>query len=251
METKEIWRGINGFRGLYEVSDFGRVRSLPRGPKGRERIIGSDSNSYSKVTLSIGGKSYCKNIHSLVAEAFLPSPSEGKWCVNHIDGNKSNNHSSNLEWVSYRENNIHAYATGLSKRGQEHYETRLTNEAVTEIRRLFNTMSAIDIANKFNLSRSATSAIIQGRTWKHLPVLSYPSRKQKLYKARPDFAEAARAVHGDTYDYSQAKYVRSLVPVTILCPKHGAFEQKPNTHLQGSGCPKCAIARRVALLSKN
>lgn len=48
-----------------------------------------------------------------------------------------------------------------------------------------------------------------------------------------------RKVHGDRYDYSKVEYVKSLQKVTIICPDHGEFEQTPNSHLSGSGCPQC------------
>lgn len=57
------------------------------------------------------------------------------------------------------------------------------------------------------------------------------------------FIERARSVHGDVYDYSQARYVRSNEKVVIVCPHHGPFSQTPNSHLSGAGCPTCARAR--------
>ena len=54
------------------------------------------------------------------------------------------------------------------------------------------------------------------------------------------FIEKARAVHGDKYDYSKVKYVNSTTPVTIICPKHGEFQQKPSLHLCGNGCKECS-----------
>ena len=54
------------------------------------------------------------------------------------------------------------------------------------------------------------------------------------------FVDKARQVHGDLYDYSKSVYVNSKTPVTIICSKHGEFQQSPNKHLQGQGCPRCA-----------
>ena len=59
----------------------------------------------------------------------------------------------------------------------------------------------------------------------------------------PEFIERAKAVHGIEYDYSQVQYVNAKQKVKIICGKHGAFEQIPNNHLNGRGCPVCA--RRV------
>lgn len=54
------------------------------------------------------------------------------------------------------------------------------------------------------------------------------------------FIEKARAVHGVRYDYTNAKYVKAKAKVTIICPIHGEFEQTPDSHTRGSGCPYCA-----------
>lgn len=62
---------------------------------------------------------------------------------------------------------------------------------------------------------------------------------KKTQKAKDSFVEKARAVHGDRYDYSRAVYVRSYDKVIITCKTHGDFEQAPDHHLSGKGCPSC------------
>ena len=69
---------------------------------------------YLNVDLYIDGVKVRKGVHQIVAETFVPNP-DNKPMVNHIDGNKENNHYSNLEWVTCSENNLHAYSTGLRK----------------------------------------------------------------------------------------------------------------------------------------
>ena len=54
------------------------------------------------------------------------------------------------------------------------------------------------------------------------------------------FIEKARQVHNDKYDYSQTVYVNTRNKVTIICPEHGAFEQRADSHLLGNGCPECS-----------
>lgn len=54
-----------------------------------------------------------------------------------------------------------------------------------------------------------------------------------------EFIQKAKEVHGDYYDYSKAKYIKSRIPLTIICPEHGEFEQTPEKHLRGAGCFKC------------
>jgi len=101
---KEVFKKIKGYEGLYEVSDFGRVKSLRFG---KERILkgGVDSNGYLTVTLWKDSKQKTNKIHQLVAVAFLDHITCGfKLVVNHIDFNKQNNNVDNLEIVTSRQN---------------------------------------------------------------------------------------------------------------------------------------------------
>ena len=63
--------------------------------------------------------------------------------------------------------------------------------------------------------------------------------KELRKKTTKKFIADAKKVHGEKYDYSKVDYQGAYVPITIICPKHGAFTQKPNSHLSGNGCPKC------------
>ena len=67
-----------------------------------------------------------------------------------------------------------------------------------------------------------------------------------------DFIKKSKEVHGNRYDYSNTEYINIKTKVCIICPKHGAFHQKPSEHLQGQGCPECANEnRRLRLLNSN
>lgn len=97
------WKDIEGYEGLYQVSNLGRVHSLYRNIilKGSEDIWG-----YIKVTLYKDGSPSIKTVHRLVAQAFIPNP-ENKPEVNHIDEDKTNNNVSNLEWSTRKDNLNH------------------------------------------------------------------------------------------------------------------------------------------------
>lgn len=160
-DTIEIWRDITGYEGIYQISNLGRVRSLDRvsidkngieySIKGSMRKV-SKSKGYSMIGLSKDNKQKMYLVHRLVAEAFLGNP-ENLPIVNHIDGNKSNSHIENLEWVSNSDNINHAISTGLRKTND--IETHIkkednsgvtVKEKVEDILSVFPNMKAKDIA---------------------------------------------------------------------------------------------------------
>ncbi|MDR3561234.1 MAG: HNH endonuclease [Negativicutes bacterium] len=108
----EVWREISGVDRC-EISNLGKVRSqrnaIPRILK--TKIL---PNGYERVNISNGKTRYYEYIHRLVAKAFIPCSDYKLW-VNHVDGNKLNNHVDNLEWVTPSENDKHAFRQGLNK----------------------------------------------------------------------------------------------------------------------------------------
>ena len=116
------WKDIEGFEGLYQVSDTGEVRGLDRKTTGRKnRTIkgtvlrkGKTSTGYLMVALSRNGKQTICKVHRLVAKAFIENP-QNKPHVNHIDNNPLNNNVENLEWCTQAENVAHAYKIGAVK----------------------------------------------------------------------------------------------------------------------------------------
>ena len=99
----EIWKPIVGCEGLYEVSSYGRVRSLKRKAP-RILKLKKDPDGYSEVGLYIDGKQKQFLVHRLVAEAFIPNP-ENKATVDHIDRVRDNNFVENLRWATRVEQN--------------------------------------------------------------------------------------------------------------------------------------------------
>lgn len=112
----EIWKDIIGFEGLYQISNYGNVKSCKRyvNAKFGKRVVnekllslGKDKDGYFMAILCQDGIKKTVKIHRLVANAFIDKI-DGKDIVNHIDSNKSNNNLSNLEWVSSLENSCHS-----------------------------------------------------------------------------------------------------------------------------------------------
>lgn len=104
--STEQWRDIDGYDGVYQVSDLGRVRSKKYG---RWKVLRPIKNTwnYLRVALCKDGKVKKFLVHRLVAQAFIPNDDESKNQVNHIDECKQNNRVSNLEWCDCRYNNIY------------------------------------------------------------------------------------------------------------------------------------------------
>lgn len=113
------WKPVNGYEGLYEVSDKGQVRSIPRKDnkgafhKGRILRERNTPRGYKTVMLSKKGVEKQYTIHSIVAIAFLGERNLGME-GNHKDANKDNNSVDNLEWVTRMENVKHSVANGLN-----------------------------------------------------------------------------------------------------------------------------------------
>ena len=143
---QEEWRDIIGYEGLYQVSNFGRVRSLPHWQvyqnghkhyyKGCIRKLAKSQGKNGYLHVRLGAKGRQTYVHILVAEAFLDKP-DGKTEVNHIDGDKTNNNVDNLEWCTRAENMHHCAHvsgkyTGIAKIRIECSETGEIFDSLTE-----------------------------------------------------------------------------------------------------------------------
>jgi len=160
------WRLVKGYEHRFEVSNYGEVRSLPR----RKTLkTWMDADGYYRIGSYADGHRVKLSPHRLVAEAFL-SAIEGKTQVNHLDGVKTNNHVSNLEWADQGDNTRHAARTGLLKpaHGASHYLARLSEQNVTEIRRRYKPYicSYGILAAEYDVHWSCIRDIIKGRSWK-------------------------------------------------------------------------------------
>lgn len=145
----EIWKDVEGYEGLYQVSNLGNVRSLDRytyrayrGGKcgyhfypGKTLKLTTEKDGYKTTTLYINGKGKIHKVHRLVASVFIDNP-ESKEFVNHKDGNKANNRVDNLEWVTAKENCVHAIENGLyiHPEGVNWYSSKFDADTIREIR---------------------------------------------------------------------------------------------------------------------
>lgn len=118
---EEIYKDIEGYEGLYQVSNLGNVKSLKNNKTKKEKILKpAIRNGYKKVDLRKNKTKKTYSIHRLVAQAFIENPNNYP-CINHKDECKTNNVVSNIEWCSYKYNSnygscIKRIAKALSKK---------------------------------------------------------------------------------------------------------------------------------------
>lgn len=174
----EIWKDIAGYEGYYQVSNYGRVKSLKRWVLSKnnkkmpvkEKILKlqNDKDGYKTVELNKNSKGIHFRVHRLVADAFIPNP-ENKPEVNHINGIKYDNLLENLEWNTDLENRTHAIETGLQvQKGIGNGRSKLTEEQVLEIRLIGKSIFATILAKKYNVSNTVIGNIIKRKSWKHI-----------------------------------------------------------------------------------
>lgn len=145
----------------YDVDKLGRVFNTTTG-----YILKPKHNSGNYCYVRLKGKNYY--IHRLVATKYIPNP-ENKPQVNHISGNKDNNCVENLEWVSAKENKIHAVANELVANGQQISHSKLTEEDVKFIRaNAKKIIKCKDLAEMYHVSLRTIGDIINYRTWNHI-----------------------------------------------------------------------------------
>lgn len=180
----EIWKPIENYENFYEISSFGRVRSLDR-----KIIYGEERGEYHSrkgqilkptlsggyETVSLSNKTF--TVHSLVAKHFVEGYQEG-FVVNHIDYNKTNNFHKNLEWITQAENIQHNKTTIRGNFGEKQKGAKLTDEKVVAIKKLLEdgTFNQKQISDLFEVSPTTISDIKKGKKWNHvgkdIPVIS-------------------------------------------------------------------------------
>ncbi len=159
----EIWKLVEDYNNIFEASNLGNIRL-----SNCKTLIKKQVHTKGYYMVSLPKTKSKPLVHRLVAIAFLGSPKE-KLEVNHIDGNKKNNNINNLEWISHRDNIMHARSLGLMTNGGED-PRKLTSEDVLNIRRLYRPQKYTQqmLAKQFNVSTTTISLIIRGIAWKNL-----------------------------------------------------------------------------------
>ena len=170
--SKERWKDVVGYKGLYKVSDTGRVR---RSKEGINTAIGKilrhliGSNGYPSVALYKNGKRKQPTVHSLVLQAFVGPCPFGMECC-HYDGERSNPNLCNLRWGTRSSNRDDSRRHGTLNNGSRNSQSVLDEQDVLEIKNHLNgdLMNGRQIAKLFQVSESTISSIKHKRNWSWL-----------------------------------------------------------------------------------
>lgn len=162
----EEWKPvtISDFSNLYLISSFGRIKGLKNNIIRKQILV---DEGYLRINLSNGINNvkffFC---HILTALAFVSNPI---WLpeVNHKKGIKTDNRFLMLEWSTRRGNIIHAFETGLSKTGENHGKSKLTNSEALEIYNQPNEKRKI-LSKKYNISEATIKKIRNGTSWNYI-----------------------------------------------------------------------------------
>lgn len=170
---KEIWKDVVGYENIYEVSNFGNVRTHKNKTtwtekhgvrRWKQRYLKDktpNGRDY-RVALWKDGKAKYYLVHRLVAQAFIPNDDITKDCINHIDGNPKNNHVENLEWCNHLENNRHAFENGLI---QSNHKVVLIR---TEDKKKFMFNSKAEASRFLGRSHGYLSFVLKSNKKKHI-----------------------------------------------------------------------------------
>ena len=182
--VSEEWRPVVGWEDLYEVSNLGRVRSLPR--------VVSDSNGRTRrmpmrmrkpyvnvqhgrreLGLKDSGRFAMRTVYSLVADAWIGAKPDGLE-INHKNGDYTDDRAENLEYVTKSENLRHAYRLGLRSKphwlaGANHWAAVLTEDCVREIRKRHKRGESLsDLSSEYGVGVPSIRRAVNRQTWKNV-----------------------------------------------------------------------------------
>lgn len=168
----EIWKDIPDYEGLYMVSSLGRIKSLIRKYITREWLLtpSPDSSGYPQIVLVKNRINKSRKLHTIVANVFCGQKPLGME-INHIDGVKTNNCCTNLEYCSRTDNLKHSFRLGLSnQKADKHHSRKLNSVQVKEIVEKFkpHIYTRKMLANEYNISEASIKKILSKTNWQSI-----------------------------------------------------------------------------------
>lgn len=178
----EIWKDIDGFNNIYQISNYGRVRSLDRILRNGNKIKGKilkvayDKDGYEKLCLKHNEQRYYARVHRLVAIAFIENKDNYE-LINHKDGNRSNNHVDNLHWCDASYNQWHRCHVNNNK--PDNTYKKLPICAIMPDKTILSFNSITECAEYFNVSRVCISRKLNGKS--NNPSFNTHKKEKQLY----------------------------------------------------------------------
>ena len=225
VEGVEVWKPIKYGdirKGYYEISNFGRVRSMLTDPPTIMRT--ERSSRYDRLWLAVDGcndRAKHFSVHRLVAWHFVQGYTPERNCVNHIDCDHFNNNYTNLEWVTIKENNKHAYDSGLIGHGDNSPTSKISEKDAVEVCYALNRNdgSIIDAYNELKssiptLTYPIVTMIKYGETFTYISdrILTDEGRRKQVRQTDPDgILDAARCLKKYNGDVKKTKKELQLV----------------------------------------
>ena len=169
---QEKWLDIKNYKNYYQISSWGRVKSLKHWKS--PRLLLTQSKRYPKVTLTKNQERQHFNIHRLVADAFIANPMK-KPHVHHKHGIKNDNKVENLEWITPSENEFNSYTLGKVAhcRGSNHHFAKLDE---TQVRKIKNALKKYKrglgkkLAEQYGIQKTIISKIKNNKIWLHVHI---------------------------------------------------------------------------------
>jgi hypothetical protein len=197
INVESCMKDLINFEGYYKIDESGNIFSI----KNNRHLTPYIKGEYPRIKLSKNNKDYMFAVHKLVAINFLGEPSNPKYIINHIDGNKLNPHFSNLEYVTSAENSIHSLKNNLKKitKGSENGNNKLSEKEVVEIYNSNLLYSEISII--YNISTTLISLIKNNKKWTYLDKTkkNLSDTKKPKYYANFDYKNCKILIESNKY----------------------------------------------------
>jgi hypothetical protein len=190
---KEVWKDIEGYHGLYEISNLGRVKTIGNSFNKKEKIRKCflDPNGYVGIILCKNSKIKKLSLHRLIGIHFIPNPNN-KPKINHMNGIKSDNRIENLEWSTQKENIRHA----MDKLNFVPFKNVIKD--YKKLSELMHTPEA-NAKRKLTLSKKEFIKVIVYCKKTGKLIGNYKSIKEAAIKLKSDYGNVCRCVNGIRY----------------------------------------------------